>query len=98
MASSQQTPTNNATADIQNKVNEVVGIMQTNIDKVMERGERLDTLQTKTESLNNSAGQFRRGATQVSRKLWWQNMRLKVIIALIVIAILLAIILPLTLK
>jgi vesicle-associated membrane protein 4 len=35
------------TKQVQNEVNEVVGIMQNNIEKVMERGERLDALQNK---------------------------------------------------
>ncbi|KAI9184489.1 Vesicle membrane receptor protein (v-SNARE) [Blastocladiella emersonii ATCC 22665] len=86
---------NGKTSAIQNQVNEVVGIMQQNIEKVMERGERLDTLQNKTEDLNHSAGQFRRGATKVRKQMWWKNMKLKIIIALVVIAVLLAIILPL---
>ena len=34
--------------DVQKQVDEVVGIMQDNINKVMERGEKLDALQTKT--------------------------------------------------
>ena len=35
------------------QVDEVVGIMQDNIQKVMDRGERLDTLQVKTGKLYN---------------------------------------------
>jgi vesicle-associated membrane protein 4 len=35
------------TKQVQSQVNEVVGIMQNNIEKVMERGERLDALQNK---------------------------------------------------
>ncbi len=42
----------NASADktkkVQGEVDEVVGIMNNNINKVMERGEKLDSLQTKT--------------------------------------------------
>jgi vesicle-associated membrane protein 4 len=33
---------------VQQQVDEVVGIMQENIDKVMQRGERLDDLRGKT--------------------------------------------------
>ena len=36
------------TKKVQNEVDEVVGIMNNNINKVMERGEKLDSLQTKT--------------------------------------------------
>jgi vesicle-associated membrane protein 4 len=67
--SNNSSPANNKTAEVQSQVNEVVGIMQQNIDKVMERGERLDTLQNKTEDLNQSAGNFRRGASQVRRQM-----------------------------
>jgi vesicle-associated membrane protein 4 len=33
---------------VQQQVNEVVGIMQENIDKVMERGERVEDIHNKT--------------------------------------------------
>lgn len=39
---------NNKTTRVQQQVDEVVGIMQENIDKVMQRGERLDDLRGKT--------------------------------------------------
>lgn len=41
-------PTNDKTKEVQSQVNEVVGIMNENINKVMERGEKLDSLQMKT--------------------------------------------------
>ncbi|KAF9002652.1 hypothetical protein BGZ52_009594, partial [Haplosporangium bisporale] len=36
------------TAQLQQQVNDVVGIMQQNIDSVRDRGEKLDSLQNKT--------------------------------------------------
>jgi vesicle-associated membrane protein 4 len=36
------------TQNVQKEVDEVVGVMQNNIQKVMERGEKLDTLQNKS--------------------------------------------------
>jgi len=44
---------NNKAQQVQQQVDEVVGIMQDNIQKVMDRGERLDTLQVKTGKCNN---------------------------------------------
>lgn len=41
-------PQNNKTQKVQQQVDEVVNIMQDNIDKVMQRGERLDDLRGKT--------------------------------------------------
>ena len=45
---SNQPPRNQKTQQVQQQVDEVVGIMHENINKVMERGEKLDSLQTKT--------------------------------------------------
>ena len=39
---------------LQSQVDEVKGVMSQNIEKVMERGERLDDLMDKTEELENS--------------------------------------------
>ena len=39
---------NSKTAQVQSQVDEVVGIMQENIHKVVQRGEQLESLQNKT--------------------------------------------------
>lgn len=46
--------------------------MRENINKVSQRGERIDALQTKTDDLAISAQGFRRGANQVRKKMWWK--------------------------
>ncbi|KAI8912652.1 vesicle-associated membrane protein 8 [Gorgonomyces haynaldii] len=80
------------TQDVQNQVDEVVGIMQNNINKAMLRGEQLDTLQNKTEDLQQSSLQFKRGANQVRKEMWWKDMKLKLIIGVIVAIVLIIII------
>ncbi|ORX77838.1 synaptobrevin, partial [Basidiobolus meristosporus CBS 931.73] len=77
---------------VQQQVDEVVNIMQDNVNRVMERGERLDTLNNKAEDLENGALQFRRGANRVRKNMWWKNFRLKLIIIAIVVIILLVVI------
>ncbi|KAJ3126295.1 hypothetical protein HK100_010326 [Physocladia obscura] len=47
------------------KVNEVIGMMHNNIEKVMARGEKLESLQNKTDDLQLGAQQFRKGANKV---------------------------------
>ena len=42
--------------------------MRENINKVSQRGERLDTLQDKTDNLAASAQGFRRGANRVRKQ------------------------------
>ncbi|KAJ1966089.1 Vesicle membrane receptor protein (v-SNARE), partial [Dimargaris xerosporica] len=77
---------------IQQELDDVVNIMQENIDKVMEREERLDVLHNKTDDMNESARQFRKGASRVRKQMWWKDMKLKVIIAIVVIILLVVII------
>ncbi|KND00639.1 uncharacterized protein SPPG_03765 [Spizellomyces punctatus DAOM BR117] len=80
------------TAQVQDQVNEVVGIMQDNINKVMQRGEQLDTLQDKTEDLQNSSLQFKRGANRVRKQMWWKDMKMKLILGGVIAAVLIIII------
>ncbi|KIM51625.1 hypothetical protein SCLCIDRAFT_142891, partial [Scleroderma citrinum Foug A] len=58
---------NSKTAAIQQQIDDTVGIMRENITKVAERGERLDSLQDKTDNLAVSAQGFRRGANRVRK-------------------------------
>jgi vesicle-associated membrane protein 4 len=48
--------------------------MRENINKVSQRGERLDSLQDKTDNLAVSAQGFRRGANRVRKQMWWKGL------------------------
>ncbi|KAF9925194.1 hypothetical protein FBU30_004974 [Linnemannia zychae] len=86
------------TAQLQQQVNDVVGIMQQNIDSVRDRGEKLDTLQHKTTDLEQGAVQFRKGASGVRRQMWWKNMKWRLIVAIGIILLLVIIIVPIVKK
>ena len=66
--------------------------MQDNINRILERGDRLDDLEERSDNLNVNADHFRRGTTQVRRRMWWQNCKMKLIIVLILAAIIIIII------
>lgn len=51
--------------------------MRENINKVSQRGERLDSLQDKTDNLAVSAQGFRRGANRVRKQMWWKDMKMR---------------------
>ncbi|KAJ3188122.1 hypothetical protein HK101_009160 [Irineochytrium annulatum] len=53
------------TAEVQGQIDEVITVMHTNIEKVIARGEKLESLQNKTDDLQQGAMQFKRGATKV---------------------------------
>ncbi|XP_040012961.1 vesicle-associated membrane protein 8 isoform X2 [Xiphias gladius] len=78
---------------VQGQVNEVKVILKDNIDKVLERGDRLDDLIGKTDDLQASADSFQRTSTRVARKYWWKNIKLMIIIGIIVLIVLILIIL-----
>lgn len=72
MSSGQAGPSNgNKVNEVQREVDEVIGVMQNNIDKVVTRGEKLDALQDKTDDLQQGAMQFKKGATKVRKQMWY---------------------------
>jgi len=90
---------NNRTAALQAEIDSTVGIMRDNINKVSERGERLDSLQDKTDNLQRSAQGFRRGANRVRKAMWWKDMKMRMcIIGAIIAIILIVIIVPIATK
>jgi len=74
---------------LQGQVDQVKGVMKNNIDKIIERGDRLDDLADRTDQLENSAIQFNVKATRIKRKMWWKNTKMMLILAAVVITIIL---------
>jgi vesicle-associated membrane protein 4 len=68
--------------------------MRDNINKVAERGERLDSIENKTDNLAISAQGFRRGANRVRKDMWWKDMKMRMCLILRVIIVLIVIIVP----
>ncbi|KAF5736980.1 hypothetical protein HS088_TW14G01135 [Tripterygium wilfordii] len=62
------------------QVSEVKSIMLENIDKAIDRGENLTILADKTESLHSQAQEYKKQGTQVRRKMWYQNMKIKLVV------------------
>jgi len=83
---------NAKTAAIQAQIDDTVGIMRDNITKVAERGERLDSLQDKTDNLAVSAQGFRRGANRVRKNMWWKDMKMRIIIGVAIAVIIIIIV------
>ncbi|KAL4308139.1 hypothetical protein GQ457_01G023000 [Hibiscus cannabinus] len=80
-------------AKVKAQVSEVKGVMMENIEKVLDRGEKIEVLVDKTESLRSQAQDFKQQGTKIKRKMWYQNMKMKLIVFAIVIVILLLVIL-----
>jgi vesicle-associated membrane protein 4 len=76
----------------QQEVDEVKGIMEQNVNTMLERGENLQDLTTQTETLQNSSQQFSKNAAAVKKKLWWKNVKMGIIVAAILLVIVIAIV------
>ncbi|CAG8016226.1 unnamed protein product [Penicillium salamii] len=85
---------NQRTAALQAQIDDTVGVMRENINKVSQRGENLDSLQDKTDNLAVSAQGFRRGANRVRKDMWWKDMKMRVCLVICVIVLLIVIIVP----
>ncbi|KAL1918604.1 uncharacterized protein VTP21DRAFT_2626 [Calcarisporiella thermophila] len=80
---------NNPNADkikqVQGEIEQVRDVMVQNIERVLERGERIDLLVDKTDALNQSAFAFRKRSTALKRSMWWKNTKLMVILVSVII-------------
>lgn len=73
------------------QVSEVKSIMLENIDKAIDRGENLTILNDKAQDLRESAQQFKNQGTKIRRKLWYQNMKIKLAVLGILLLLVLVI-------
>ncbi|GAB2277210.1 hypothetical protein Dimus_011917 [Dionaea muscipula] len=83
----------NKLAKVQSQISEVKGVMRENIEKVLDRDEKIQLLVDKTDNLRNQAQEFRQQGTQMRRKMWLQNMKIKLIVLGIIIALIILIVL-----
>jgi len=76
-------------------IEEVKKTMVSNIEKVLERSEKIEVLVDKTDDLHSQSQSFKRKGTKLKRKMWWKNAKLccciiliiSIIIAVIAVAI-----------
>ncbi|CDH58873.1 vesicle-associated membrane protein 714 [Lichtheimia corymbifera JMRC:FSU:9682] len=72
---------------VHGEIEQVKDVMVHNIERVLERGERIELLVDKTDTLNQHASGFKKRSTQVKRSMWWKNMKIVTMIILLLIVI-----------
>ncbi|KAL1536179.1 putative vesicle-associated membrane protein 726 [Salvia divinorum] len=70
----------NQIAKVKAQVSEVKGVMMQNIEKVLDRGEKIELLVDKTDNLKSQAQDFRKQGTKMKRKMWVENMKIKLVV------------------
>ncbi|KAI9511976.1 vesicle-associated membrane protein [Russula earlei] len=72
---------------------QVKDIMVQNVEQILSRGERIELLVDKTDTMASQATAFRRGARTVRRQMWWKNKRvlgLGILVFLVILWIIMA--------
>ncbi|KAI0317700.1 VAMP/synaptobrevin-like protein [Amylostereum chailletii] len=80
------TPPSDELSRAQNELAQVKDIMVQNVEQILSRGERIELLVDKTDTMASQATAFRRGARTVRRQMWWRNKRvlaLGILVALV---------------
>ena len=75
-------------AAVAKKVDSVKLVMQENIDIALQNCVKLESIEKAAEELQQDAALFRRGATDLRKKMWWKNIKMKLIIGFIFLAVL----------
>ncbi|KAK3819113.1 MAG: vesicle-associated membrane protein [Linnemannia elongata] len=70
---------------VQGEIEQVKDVMVHNIERVLERGERIELLVDKTDNLNQQAFAFKKRSTQLKRTMWWKNTKLTIILTSVII-------------
>jgi len=85
-------------SEINGELDEIKIEMRENVKKAINNNEDLGKMDEKAVKIKDNANMFKKQASAVSRKTWWNNCKWNIVIALIVIGILLLIIIPIVLK
>lgn len=80
-------PQNDKISSLQRDIDGVKDTMITNIDKVLERGERIDTLSSKSQTLVEQSNKFQDKAKELKRVLCMRNAKLAIMVSSAVIVL-----------
>ncbi|KAJ2084332.1 Vesicle membrane receptor protein (v-SNARE) [Coemansia sp. RSA 988] len=83
---------------VQLKIDDAVDIMNQNIQQLNDRGDKLEDVVDKSERLRGETEMFQRSAVRVRKKMWWNNMKWKIIIGVCILIVILVIVLSVVLS
>jgi vesicle-associated membrane protein 7 len=75
----------NKIAEVNEKVEATKNVMKENVQKVIERGDNIETLIEKTDILVQKSDSFRVNTKTLERNLWWKNVKIWIILILVVL-------------
>ncbi|XP_068313905.1 vesicle-associated membrane protein 711 [Pyrus communis] len=72
---------------LKGEMSQVRNVMIENIDKVLERGDRLELLVDKTANMQGNTFRFRKQARRFRSTVWWRNVKLTVALIFLVLVV-----------
>lgn len=72
---------------VQGELDDLKDVMVKNIDTLAARGERLELLVNKTESLSASAVTFRKSSRNLAKSLLWKNIKITILTCIVILII-----------
>lgn len=88
----------NKIGSINSEVDDIKVDLSHNIKKMMNNMDDIKSLENQSNSIKVKSADYKKNSKDLERATWWQNCKLTIIIAIIVIAVALAIIIPLCVK
>ncbi|XP_064459647.1 vesicle-associated membrane protein 3-like isoform X2 [Ornithodoros turicata] len=76
----------------QAQVDEVKELMRVNVEKVLERDQKLSDLDDRADALQQGASQFEQQAGKLKRKFWWKNCKMWAILIGVIVVIIIIIV------
>ncbi|XP_076765930.1 vesicle-associated membrane protein 3 isoform X2 [Xylocopa sonorina] len=80
------------------QIQEVTEVMRDNVQKVMERGERLEDLQEASDRLNVTGNEFRATAKKAQQRAWLQNFKTRIVLIAVTVTVVICIIVSIIVK
>ena len=84
---------NNHIDRLEQDIDEVTHLLKNNVEKVLERGDKLEDLQDRSEDLTASSIQFKTRSRDLRRKMCCQNFKMTCILIIVISAIIAVVIL-----
>ena len=89
-----QDPKNvNKISELQSDVDSIKVDMKKNINKMVENVDDVQELQGKSDALRNSTAEYQKNAVEIKQITWWQNFKLWLILAGVILILILLIVL-----
>jgi cell division protein FtsX len=77
----------NKIKDLTKKIDNLQSLMQSNIVKILERGEKIEEIEASVEKLNKSSDEFNKNAKNIQKIIKCRNCKITTMIAIVIIII-----------